>query len=88
MKKTLVTIAIILGMTLCATAQNGGGLFQRGTVSEETFYQDYNTRDGSLILPIGHGESGDANATPFGSGIALLVGLGSAYLVAKKSKKD
>ena len=87
MKKTLTTLAIFLGMTLCATAQNGGGLFQRGSMPEEDYYEDYNTRNGGLILPGGHGQNTDADA-PLGSGIAVLVGLGGAYLVAKKSKED
>ena len=87
MKKTLTTLAILLGMTLSATAQNGGGLFQRGTVSEEAYYQDYNTRDGGLILPNGHGDNTDANATPLGSGIAVLVGLGAAYALKKRKEE-
>lgn len=84
MKTTITTLILLIGMTLCATAQNGGGLFQRGAVSEEAYYENYNTRDGGLVLPIGHGDSGDANATPVGSGIAVLLGLGGAYLIAKK----
>ena len=87
MKKTLTTLAILLGMALCATAQNGGGLFQRGSMPEEASYENYNTRSGGLILPGGHGQNTDADA-PLGSGIAVLVGLGGAYLVAKKSKED
>ena len=83
MKKTLTTLAILLGLALCATAQNGGGLFQRGSMPEEAYYQDYNTREGGLILPGGHGQNTDADA-PLGSGIAVLVGLGAAYVMGKK----
>ena len=85
MKKTLTTLAILLGMALCATAQNGGGLFQRGSMPEEAYYQDYNTREGGLILPGGHGQNTDADA-PLGSGIAVLVGLGAAYALKKRKK--
>ena len=88
MKKTITTIAIILGMTLCATAQNGGGLFQRGMVSDEAYYGNSYDRTGTgLILPNGHGENTDQNSTPVGSGIAVLVGLGAAYAL-KKRKED
>ena len=87
MKKTLTTLAILLGMTLCATAQNGGGLFQRGSMPEEAYYQDYNTRNGGLIMPGGHGQNTDADA-PLGSGIAVLVGLGAAYALGKRRKEE
>ena len=40
-----------------------------------------------LILPTGHGETGDTSA-PLGSGIAVLMGLGAAYLVGKRRKED
>ena len=85
MKKTLTTIAILLGITLCATAQNGGGIFERGYVSEEAS----NPRSGEslLSLPGSHGSNTDTDA-PLGGGIAVLLGLGGAYLVAKKRNED
>ena len=72
-------------MTLCATAQNGGGLFERGYVSNEAS----NPRSGEslLSLPGSHGSNSDADA-PMGSGIAVLMGLGVAYMVAKKRKEE
>ncbi|MBQ6770383.1 MAG: hypothetical protein IJP44_05325 [Bacteroidales bacterium] len=72
-------------MTLCATAQNGGGLFERGYVSNEAS----NPRSGEslLSLPGSHGSDSDADA-PMGSGIAVLMGLGVAYVVAKKRKEE
>ena len=89
MKKTLTILAILLGMTLSVTAQNGGGLFQRGMVSDEAYYGNGNDRSGTgLILPNAHGTNTDANASPLGSGIAVLLGLGGAYLVAKKRKEE
>ena len=85
MKKTIMTIAIVLGLGLTTFADpNHGGLFQRGADNTE-----YNggMRDGNPLLPI-HGQDGnqDANETPLGSGIALLVGLGAAYALGKKRK--
>ena len=86
MKKTITTIAILLGMTLCATAQQtGGGLFQRGYVSEEAS----NPRSGEslLSLPGSHGSNNDAEA-PLGNGIAVLAVLGAAYLLDKQRKEE
>lgn len=83
MKKLLIIIAIVLGLGIGAFAQ--GGLFQYGAVSDEEYY-GASSRDGSvplLSLPNTHGESNDFPA-PLGSGIAILVGLGAAYLVGKK----
>ena len=83
MTKATATIAILLGLTLGASAQGNSGLFGRGPVMEES---DYNTRNGGLIdLPASHGSTDDYGS-PLGGGIALLTGLGAAYLVAKKRK--
>jgi len=86
MKKIITTIAILLGLTLCVMAQNGGGLFQRGTMPDEAYYEDYNTRDGGLILPGGHGLPDDADA-PLGGGALLLIGFGAAYAMKKRREK-
>ena len=84
MKKTVLTIAIILGLSM-TTFADGGGLFQRGNTPQG---QNSN-REGGLTTPglPGHGESGDQPA-PLGSGIALLSVLGGAYLVAKKQREE
>ncbi len=90
MKKTLVTIAIILGLGMTAFADpNGGGLFNRGAVIEdEEYYGAGYYRGGMIGLPQ-HGQDGNQDATtPLGSGIALLAALGGAYLVAKKRKEE
>ena len=96
MKKLALSIAIVLGMALGATAQQsgyfsnnentntGGGLFGRGYVSTE--YDSF--RDDPLMpgLPT-HLLEEDQDA-PVGSGIAVLLGLGAAYLVGKRRKED
>ena len=86
MKKLTLTFAIVLALALGAMAQQGGGLFERGAVLEEAS-NDYNNRDGSLILPGSHGLDTDQNG-PLGSGIAVLMGLGAAYLVGKKRREE
>lgn len=91
MKKTILTIAIILGFGLAIFANpDGGGLFGRG--STEDGYFGYN-RENNPVLPNNHNNNYDANGqngdpTPVGSGIAVLMGLGGAYLVAKKRRKE
>jgi hypothetical protein len=89
MKKLTVTLTLILGMTMASFAQNGG-LFQRGYVSDEVYYDAGSARpsgDSPLVLPGQHGSDTDTPA-PIGSGIAVLVGLGAAYMVAKKRREE
>ena len=46
-------------------------------------------RNGSgLLLPTQHGTNTDTNGTPLGSGVAVLLGLGAAYLVGKKRREE
>lgn len=81
MKKTLITLTLILGMALGATAQmSGGGLFQRG---QET----HDSRGGgsSPLLPM-HTLTGDqdANETTLEGGVAAMFALGVLYLTRKR----
>jgi hypothetical protein len=88
MKKTILTIAIVLGMTIGAFAQNGG-LFGKGPERQSESYE-YSTRSGGLMLPGSHGETSDQSGdepAPLGSGIAVLVGLGAAYALKKRNEK-
>jgi len=88
MKKLIITTAIILGFGLTTFADpNGGGLFQRG-ITDEEYYGAGNWRDDPFMphLP-NHGLDGNADA-PLGTGIALLAGLGAAYLVGKKRREE
>lgn len=94
MKKTLLTITIVLGLSMTTFAGYNGGLFQRGETPEngafggQAWYgwESWNNRDGMPTLPI-HAQDVNQNA-PLGSGIVLLLGLGGAYLVAKKHKEN
>ena len=91
MKKLVITIATIVGVVVAAPAQyfngngqpNGGGLFGRGAMPENSL----NTQGGSgtPLLPI-HGQTENQDA-PLGSGALLLTGFGAAYALSKKSKK-
>ena len=98
MKNIATTLAIILGLAMTSIAQEytffggemyqeKGGLFNRG---EEFFdygdEQNPNGYDGPMI-GFNHGETEDQNG-PLGSGIAMLLGMGGAYLVAKKRREE
>ena len=88
MKKLVLTAAIVLGLGMTSFADPNGGLFQRGNTPENTM----GNRDGEggIVtpgLPNGHGLPGNQDA-PVGSGIAVLLGLGAAYLVGKKHKEE
>ena len=93
MKKLTLTLAIVLGMTLGAIAQqSGGGLFQRGYVSDEQFYGAgyYSDRINGTLMPVlpDHNSNNNQDASPLGSGIALLLGMGGAYLVGKRRREE
>ena len=85
MKKLIITTAIILGLAMTSFADpNGGGLFQRG----DTPNKGMSMRDNSNMpmLP-SHNQTTNQNA-PLGTGIAVLVGLGAAYLIGKKRSEE
>lgn len=93
MKKIVITIAIVFGLSCVSFGQleqqKGGGIFGRGNLPES----EYGSRTGEQEKPLipGYNHSGDFNAqneTPLGSGIAMLLGLGGAYLVARRHKED
>ena len=84
MKKTLLTIAIVLGLGLTTFADpNEGGLFQRGASEEPARTTGVFS---SPALPA-HGQTGNQNA-PLGTGIVVLTALGAAYLVGKRRNEE
>ena len=83
MKKLALTIAIVLGLSMASFA-DGGGLFQRGTSDKEAGFVN---REGVMPGMPGHGLNGNQDA-PLGSGVAIMLGLGVAYLVGKRRKED
>ena len=94
MKKTIITPTLLLGLTMTTFAD--GGLFKRGYNAENGAsgynYFGANAGDdntGSPAMPLlpQHGEDTNQPA-PLGSGIAVLMGLGAAYLVGKKRREE
>ena len=90
MKKLVLTLAIVLGMTIGASAQyfsdngqaQGGGLFGRG----ETPNYAGGDEQQMPLLPA-HGQNTNQNA-PLGGGALLLIGFGAAYAMGKKNRKE
>jgi hypothetical protein len=95
MKKLTLTLTLILGLTMTTFAD--GGLFNRGNnakYGQASGYTYFNAKEpgervGLLNTPglPNHGENGNQPA-PLGSGIAVLMGLGAAYLVGKKRREE
>ena len=72
-----------------------GGLFNRGNnakYGQNSGFIYFNAQDpvredvATPLLPL-HGSEDNADA-PLGSGIAVLMGLGAAYLVGKKRREE
>ena len=89
MKKQLMTIAIVLGLSMTSFAQ--GGLFHRGanvdgTPSEVSFTGNGTKGPGDTPMLPNHNSQNNENA-PLGSGIVLLTALGAGYVVAKRRKE-
>ena len=95
MKKLIMTIAIVLGLSMTSFAQ--GGLFHRGANADGTPAEVSLTGDGTKtssntpMLPIHEptdGTSGQDQPAPLGSGIVLLTALGAGYMVAKRRREE
>ena len=92
MKKQIMTIAIVLGLSMTSFAQ--GGLFHRGANADGTPAEVSLTGDGTKgnrsgdtpMLPIHNQEGGQP--APLGSGIVLLTALGAGYAVAKRRREE
>jgi hypothetical protein len=86
MKKLALTIAVVLCLSLTTFANNNdGGLFQRGASEPQTGM--YGDRGGMFPGLPDHNLTGNQDA-PLGSGVAVLLGLGAAYMVAKKRREE
>ena len=94
MKRLVLTIAIVLGLTVGSYAQ--GGLFRRGSDAGNAPDAGYSFTNsgrsggstGNPMLPNHNTDTeGNDQPAPLGSGIVVLVGLGAAYLVGKRRKE-
>lgn len=90
MKKLALTAAILLGLGLSTFAQYDEGRygiqpwFQTGLMGKGP----NRDAESNLDLPYEHGLEDDYDIVPVGSGLAVLMGLGAAYLVGKKRREE
>lgn len=82
MKRLALTFAIILGL---ASASFGQSIW--GKSSYDEIWRDDPVAPGIVFPNHDSGDDFDADPAPLGSGIAVLVGLGAAYAIAKKRKE-
>lgn len=85
MKKLLIILSIVFGLSIASYSNNDGGIFKRGKTPENENNSAIYNKGGIPGLP-GHGENDDQSA-PIGTGIALLIGFGTAYAMYKQNKK-
>ena len=85
MKKLVLTIAILL-MVSTVFAQQGGGALRRSKEYQETYRITSRNQPAIPVLPSEFGSNQDSNGAPLGGGVAVLLGLGAAYMVGKKRK--
>ena len=93
MKKLIATMTIVLGLTMTTYSQ--GGLFHRGASAPDGERAEYSLREGASgsgeatpMLPIHEPDNPGNQPAPVGSGLAILAGLGTAYLVGKKRREE
>ena len=90
MKKTITTLTLILGLAIGAMAQMaGGGLFQRGAVSDEIYYGygDYAYRTGKVTIGFPNHGLTDNQDAHLGTGVAVLATFGAAYAFSKTHRR-
>ena len=88
MKKLAITIAILLGLYMTTFADpNGGGLFQRGIVSDEEYFGSGFRNNERPIMPYHELNNNQPASSPLGSGIAILLGLGAVYTLKTRNKE-
>ena len=92
MKKLTLTLALIFALAMGSFAQGyinnlqeyeETGLFGRGL----GLFRDGEKDPLFPQMPEEHDLDNDQNSSPLGSGIAVLIGLGAAYAVAKKREE-
>lgn len=99
--KNMKTVVLMMTMDLVMIVGNLNAQYEEDKYGIQPWFgsssllnkEGENMRTGEesagLSLPLLHGSDADSPAnTPLGSGIAVLVGFGAAYLMGKKRKKE
>ena len=84
MKKILFTIALIITLSLTATAQYSDGFFNDW---DNGFDRTGTGNEIGFVLPSSHGNGLDTPSAPLGSGLLILTALGAGYALKKKHEK-
>ena len=87
MKKIILVITLLCGLnaSVFADPYQGGGLFQRGSMSEMGSCRQGLNQDGFPLLPEQHNMNGNQDAdAPLGGGVTILLGLCAAYALSRK----
>lgn len=92
MKKLMITTALVIGLSICTFANNGG-LFERGATNDDSYFSMGHPRSENFYTPILPYHELDTNQPadiilPLTDGLAVLLGLGAAYWVGKKRKEE
>lgn len=82
MKRIILTLAFLMAMAFCASAQNDS--FFKWNDANNDLYRTYD--DLGFALPTAHGSDFDSEA-PLGSGLLILTALGAGYAVMRKRNK-
>lgn len=86
MKKLVIIIALVLGMSTLTFAQ--GSLFRRGSEPEGD-HQGPLKSNGMPLLPSEHNQNGNQDAdVPLGGGTLVMVALGAGYAVVRRKKSE
>lgn len=83
MKKILFAIAIVMTMSLAASAQGRDGFFSNWDYA--TGDRTTDPTDPTFTLPSSHGVDTNTEA-PLGSGLLVLTALGAGYAVCRKKR--
>ena len=83
MKKALLILSLVLGLTVGTYAEGQGSLFNRDGNDQEEMNGN---RPGGIMPGIpDHDQPGNQDA-PLAGGALLLIGFGAAYAMSKKNK--
>lgn len=100
MKKTVITILIVLGMVLNASAQLINKLDDWYSEDESYSLLQSSIRDGGqrsfsgggVMMPeinsLSDNPAYPSSDAPIGGGVMLLIGFGAAYAIGKKGKNE
>lgn len=83
MKRTILTLAILMTMAFTATAQRDA--FFKWNDADDEIYRNTSEPGFDFNLPQAHGLENDSTA-PLGSGLIILGALGAGYAIKKKAE--